>query len=281
MITRICFSTLTIVAALTSAAAHAQFINYHVGRDNLETFVTGTYAGLPNPNYQRLTFLRFNDLEVSDPASSHWHAIGAYSYAGPTGSPTVLPTNGNNRIPETFTGFAPLPLLPGSGAFVGKLVSGIPNGTPQSHDHYDRLEMRSVQELSAAAPGTTEHFLYNSSGGRWNQPLGANARIGLQLLSQTPGLNVATLAGTPILENDLDVFEIGQGDDWSFTPVFWADGNAAPGTYSASLKLVDLSGGIPDSGTFHLDFQVIPEPATFSLALGSAALALVLVRRRR
>lgn len=274
-----CLTLVAFAVGLAAGAAHAQLINYHVGSDNLQTLASGTYTGLANPNYQRLTFLRFNDLEVSDPATSHWHSIGTYTYTGPAATPTVQSTNGNNRIPETFTGFAPLPLLPGSGAFAGKLVSGVPNSTPQSQDHYDRLEMRSVQELAGDPPGSTENFLYNSSGGRWNQPLGANARIALELLSHSPGLNVATQTGTQILANDLDRFEIGQGDDWSFTPVFWVDSSAAPGTYSAQLRLVDESGTYLPSGSFNFDFAVVPEPT--SLALAGAALAAIAVGRRR
>lgn len=261
-----CLSSVTLFASLAAGVAHGQLINYHVGSDNRQTLSSGTYTGLANPNFQRLTFLRFNDLEVSDPATSHWHSIGAYSYTGPAATPTVQSTSGNNRIPETFTGFDPLPLLPGAGAFAGKLVSGIPNATPQSQDHYDRLEMRSVQELAGDPPGSTENFLYNSSGGRWNQPLGAGAQINLELLSHTPGLNVATQSGMQILANDLDRIEIGQGDDWSFTPVFWVDGNSALGTYSAQLRLLNASGGYLPSGSFNLDFAVVPEPGTLGLA---------------
>ena len=106
-----------------------------------------------------------------------------------------------------------------------------------------------------------------------------NARIALELLSHSPGLNIATQTGTQILANDLDRFEIGQGDDWSFTPVFWVDNSAAPGTYSAQLRLVDESGAYLPSGSFNLDFAVVPEPT--SLALAGAGLAAIAVGRRR
>ena len=274
-----CLSLVAVATGLFASAVHAQLINYHVGRDNLQTLISGTYSGLANPNYQRLTFLRFNNLEVSDPATSHWHAIGTYIYTGPAATPTIPSTNGNNRIPETFTGFAPLPLLPGSGIFAGKLVSGIPNATPQSQDHYDRLEMRPVQELASGPVGSTENFLYNSSGGRWNQPLGGGAKISLELLSHSPGLKIATQTGTQILINDLDLFEIGQGDDWSFTPVFWTDGSAAPGTYSAQFRLVDGSGTYLPSGSFNLDFAVVPEPGPLTLI--AVALTAAAIGRRR
>jgi hypothetical protein len=273
-----CFALLAVLGG--SGGAQADFTNYHVGRDNLQTIASGTYAGLPNPNYQRLTFLRFNDLEVSDQVTSHWHSIGAYSYTGPAGSPVVQSTNGNNRIPETFTGYAPLILHPGSGVFAGKLVSGIPDASPQSAVHYDRLAMTSVQDLASEPAGTVENYLYNSSGGRWNQPLGANAQIALKLLSHTPGLGVAASNGTSILVNDNDVAAIGQGDAWSIAPVFWVDASAAPGAYSASLQLVDQSGGLADSGVFHLDFQVVPEPSAAVLSMAGAAVAVAFGRRR-
>jgi hypothetical protein len=272
---------LALVASVCVGAAQAQVSNYHVGSDNLPTLASGTYAGLPNPNYQRLTFLRFNDLEVSDPVTSHWHAIGTYAYTGPAGSPSVQSTSGNNRIPETLTGFSPLNLHPGSGVFAGKLVSGIADASPQSHDHYDRLEMRSVQDLASASVGSVENYLYNSSGGRWNQPLGANAQIALQLLSHTPGLGVAATSGTSILANDNDIVSIGQGDGWAFTPVFWVVANVAPGTYSATLRLIDQSGTFQPSGTFNLDFAVVPEPASAALVVGALVAGVAIRRRRR
>lgn len=275
-----CLAATVIALNSVTGTSRAEIVNYHVGRDSLPTLVAGSYSGLVNPNHQRLTLLRFNDLEVSDPAVSHWHSIGTFSYSGPAASPTVLSTNGNNRIPEIFTGFAPLNLSPGHGAFDGKLVSGVADGSPQSLNHYDRLEMRSVQDLLSGAPGSVENFLYNSSSSRWNQPLGEGTQIVLELLGLTPGLHLSDLQAVSTLANVGESMLVGQGDDWSFEPVFWVDGSAGAGTYSAQFRLIDTSGTHLPSGTINFDFAVVPEPSAVVLgALGVATLAVV--RRQR
>ncbi len=270
------FGTVCVVAAASAGAlvdaAEAYDINYHVAVDKREVLTFGTYAGLANPNKDRLTFLRYNQQEVSDPTRTHYHSIGSYSYTGPVDTSTVTNTNTNNQIPETFTGYAPLNLHPGSGPFAGKLISGIPDTSPQSEHDYDRLEMRSVQDIADAVEPSPEFYLYNSSSGGWKTPLGTDTRVALELLGHSPGLAVAGLDGTVLLENDGDIHEIGVGDDWSFTPVFWVDDDAALGTYSASFKLVDLNGSIAESGVFTLNFAVVPEPTTLGLALGLGGL---------
>ncbi len=276
------FKTVCIVAAASVGAlvdaVEVYGVNYHVGIDKREVLTFGTYAGLANPNKDRLTFLRYNDLEVSDPVNTHYHSIGSYSYTGPIDTAAVVDTNTNNQIPETFTGYAPLNLHPGSGPFVGKLVSGIADASPQSEHHYDRLEMRSVQEFASATEPSAEFYLYNSSSEGWNTPLGPNTRVALQLLSHSPELAVAGLDGATLLEDDGDIYEIGMGDEWSLTPVFWVDDDAALGTYSASFKLTDLSGSLSESGVFTLNFAVVPEPTTLGALLG---LGMLLCGRRR
>lgn len=75
-----------------------------------------------------------------------------------------------------------------------------------------------------------------------------------------------------------DIYTIGSGDDFSFTPTFWTDGAASQGNYSATFKLIDLGTGnnrtlLGKSGTFSFDFQAkpIPEPTT-TIGLGVVGL---------
>lgn len=168
--------------------AQASLVEYYVGVDNRPTITTGTYAGLPNPNFGRLTFL-FAHTNDTTPANNHYHGIGAWSYSGPADSPTLNATNTNNRIPETFTNQDPLPLFPQAGKWVSQAVPGL---------EYSDLQWESTQSLSSAGPGTPEHFLFTSSGGRWAEPLD-NTRVALELVGVTPGLHVADDTGMPIL----------------------------------------------------------------------------------
>ena len=83
------FSLILVTCLGCALAARAVELHYFVAVDSLETLTSGTYVGLPNPNYGRLTFL-FAHPSVEDPSSSHFHAIGAYSYTGPVEAPTVI-----------------------------------------------------------------------------------------------------------------------------------------------------------------------------------------------
>jgi hypothetical protein len=154
--------------------AQASLVEYYVGVDNQQTIASGTYAGLPNPNFGRLTFL-FAHPDETTPADNHYHGIGAWSYSGPAASPTVNATNANNSIPETFSGQEPLPLFQGQGAQAGKWVSQAVPGL-----EYSDLQWESTQSLSSASPGTPEHFLFTSSSGRWAEPLD-NTNLALEL----------------------------------------------------------------------------------------------------
>ena len=92
---------LTSVAALAIATAaladgDAPTDIYIIGVDSLTTLTSGTYAGLPNPNYGRLTFLYAHYT----PGTEHFHSIGAWSYSGSRDNPVVRNTSNNNRIPE-------------------------------------------------------------------------------------------------------------------------------------------------------------------------------------
>ncbi|WP_447984293.1 all3515 family Zur-repressed PEP-CTERM protein [Nitrospira sp. Nam74] len=266
-----------LVSMLTATGAYAVTSEFYVAVDELTTIASGTYAGLANPNYNHLTYLR-GHIEP-DPTTNHFHGIGSYSYTGPAGSQSIIWTNANNRIPETSTGQPPLPLVAGIGAYAGLLVSDAIPGL-----EYSDLTIHSVELLNGFPAGAPEHYLYNSSGGRWNGSL-AGAQVGLQLISLTAGLRINNELGHPILNSVGDVYVLGAGHSLAFTPTFWTEGTAPSGTYSAQFRLVDLGSDMgrspfAPSGTFNIDFQVVPEPSTATLfALGIGVLGIPAIRR--
>jgi len=247
---------------------HTEFF---IGLDGLDVLNRGIYTGLDNPNYNRLTYLIAHREE--DPTTNHFHGIGAYSYSGTVDNPSIDSTNTNNRIPETYTNQPPLTLLPGTGIYRDRLISGL------SNEGYSNLKIEPIASLKNA-PEPEDQYLYNSSNGRW-QPSLQGATIGLQLASISNGLNIVNSAGVDILKSVGDIYTIGSGDNFSFTPTFWTQKAAPLGTYSATFKLLDLGTdnnrtAFKDSGTFSLDFQVkkVPEP---SAILGLGIIGLVTV----
>jgi hypothetical protein len=280
-------SFLTAALLGMTTAAHA-IPFYYVGVDDLQTNATGLvgypipemYSGLPNPNANRLTFLV---ADLPTPERAHFHAVSSYSYTGPASNPTVQSTYifeglAINRVPET--GFqpslAPVPLVPGTGANEGRLVSQSIDGLK-----YNDLRIQSVQALNGFPAGTTEHYLLNSTNGRWNQSL-AGSQVGLQLVFISNGLHIADEAGRKILQGAGAIHPLGPGNNFSFTPTFFTDSTAAPGTYSAEFRFLDQTGLFGESGRFFFDFAVAPEPPTWSLmALGMGMLGLSAWRRQR
>lgn len=265
----------TVVLGVTlswTGLAQASLVEYYVGVDGLQTIATGTYAGLPNPNFGRLTFL-FAHPDDTTPANSHYHGIGAWSYSGPAASPTVNGTNTNNRIPETFTNQAPLPLFPGQGTQAGKWISQAVPGL-----EYSDLQWESTQSLNGAAPGTPEHYLFTSSSNRWAGAL-SNTNVALELVDVTPGLHVADQTGTPILSTIGQTYELGDGNLLSFRPNFFTTENTQA-RYSATFRLIDLNGTLQNSGTFHFDFAPVPIPAAAWL-FGSGLIGLASLARRK
>ena len=260
---------LTLMSALQALATP---LSYYVGVDGLATLATGTYAGKSNPNYGRLTFL-FAHPDEATPAHSHYHGIGAWSYTGPADAPVVNPTNANNRIPETFSGQAPLPLFPGQGAQAGTWGSRAVPGL-----EYSDLRWGSTHSLSGAAPGSLEDYLFKSSSGRWSGTM-KSVDLALKLVDLTPGLHVADHTGLTVLSAVGQVYRLGAGDVFSFSPTFITT-EATRSRYSASFRLVDLSGTVKDSGTFHMDFSPVPEPATIWLFVIGLT-GLVGLQRRR
>ena len=261
------------LAALLSGnfTAHAQDQRgFYVTVDGRNPLTFGTYTGLENPNLGRLTML-YAHWNQETPANNHFHSIGSYGYAGPVESPTVTTTNTNNRIPETYTGQAPLTLQPGTGALAGRLIS-----TP-TDEHYSDVTLYSIHDLGAATEGTPEQIMYRSSGGGYASTSMDGMNLAIELVSMTPGLYL----GTEQLSNPGDRLIVGGETSLRFEPIFWTSDSAAPGTYSAEFKLIDLSGTYADSGTMHFDFAVVPEPASSSALLIGTAVAGLALRRRR
>jgi hypothetical protein len=230
--------------------ARAEQADYFVAVDSLETLTSGTFEGLANPNFGRLTLLVAHRF-VEDPTRNHFHAIGAYTYASLEGGPPfVISTSTNNRIPEISTGFLPLTLYRGVGLHRKHRVS------MPTESEYSNLRIASIQSLAGLPPDSPDGILFRSSGGRWASPLDGT-HIALQRVSLTPGLHVSDEHGNPILLRRLH--ELGDGNTLAQFPTYWTHCAARVGTYSATLKLVDLGSDeerFGDSGRFTFDFRV-------------------------
>jgi hypothetical protein len=288
-------AAVTVTSATSALAYDPQFAQYYVGRDLRATIPTGTYAGLPNPNFNRLTLL-FAHTYLSTPEINHYHAKSPYTYFGPNlgASTAVQPFNGNaaglpsgNYLPEGGTlGNSPrLQLLPGSGVFTGKFISGLAGSLTPADEDFGKLELRSVDALAGGPAGSPAAVLFNSGGstpvGRWTGSI-AGSNLSLVLVSITPGLSVADLSGNTVLSQPGDSVLIGTGGtDMSFTPVLQSSLTGRV-NLSATFKIVDSgtgNGGSPwlESGQYVIN-AVIPEPAALGLLV---PLGLLLTRQRR
>ena len=264
--------------AIFSSQAAAADLSYFVGIDNQQTIPSGTYAGLPNPNYQRLTFLWGHPSE-ENPSGSHYHSKGIYRYTGENlGAATAVTFTVSDYVPEGT--LLPLRLELGTGIYAGKRVTSPSTDVNDPAYLFSDLEIGSVHSLSDEPAGSAELFLFNSSGGRWNAAFDA-ADLHLELVGLTPGLHVGGLGGLSVgLDGPGDDLHLGEGADlFSFTPVLWVDETATPGIYEATFKLTDESGSFGDSGEFRIRTEVVPEPSS-ALALLSG-LGVLLARRRR
>ncbi|MEQ8847811.1 all3515 family Zur-repressed PEP-CTERM protein [Botrimarina sp.] len=274
-----------------AAAPEPGITLYHVGYDNSPLINFGAYTGLENPNYQRLTFLLSHTFP-ENATSNHFHRIGAYSYTGSPSDPQPG-FSANNRVPEPYQMDDGLSLLPGSGVFAGKLISGLgPAAYPgdEIEQEYGDTTIAPIDNLfqydNAADPdGDFDfhpgHYLLNASGGAYKQSI-ANATVGLKLVGLTPGLTIHDGSGSVVMDAVNDSVVLGPGADWAFEPVF-AVGAATPAgaTYEATFVLQDLSPtpAFGDSAEFTFAFVAVPEPSSAAAVL--AALAAGLARRRR
>ena len=260
------------LAPLGSSAAsrHDEGIGFYIGYDGLPAVASGTYAGLSNPNLDRLTFLLDH--------GSHFHGIGTYSYAGRATAPSILSTSANNRIPEISSNEAPLPLIQGSGFYAGTLRTDV------GSSEHGYLGIASIQSLAGHPPGSMEDILFQSSNNRWSGQLN-DAEIGLRLVESTPGLHIGRETTKDIYASG-DTFMLmpGTGSDFEFKPVYWVDDAAPAGVYSATFELLNTASGssIMNSGAFHFDFAVsaVPEPGSHAMFL-AGLLTLISITWRR
>jgi hypothetical protein len=270
------FLGLSVVAL--AAPARADVASYYVGVDDLTTIATGAHAGLPNPNFNRLTML-YAHPSAEAPSTSHYHSKATRIYTGPNlGAATATTWSAGDYLPEGSV--PPIRLTPGSGAYAGKLASNPYADAADPGYPFSILEMRSTQSLAGNPTGSVEQHLFNSSGGRWDAAFGA-ADVHLVLVGRTPGLNVGTPGGLSAgLVNPGDELRLGEPDaGLSFTPTFWTDASAPAGVYEARFKLVDETGTFGDSGEFRFLVSV-PEPGALA-GLGVAGAVLMSRRARR
>ena len=254
------------VTFLSTASARAEISGYYVSVDKRAT-LTGVYAGQPNPNYNRLTFF-VPHADGANPANNHYHGIGAYSLFGPATNVIIVPTNSGFRIPEVYTGQAPLTLvLATNGTHIGKLVS------ITTAEHYSTIRLRPAHAMttnitvSGGVPvtnyygyGSAEWFMFNSSGGLRTQSM-AGSTIALELVSLTPGLHLGDATTADLAVNPGDRVTLGEGSYFDFKPVFWTEANSPVGTYEVKFKLADTTGAWQESGIVTIQFRVVAEPA--------------------
>ncbi|MBM3844747.1 MAG: hypothetical protein FJ405_00480 [Verrucomicrobia bacterium] len=259
--------TLVVAAALAATfnSARAEINDYYDGVDNRPIWTTGTYASQPNPNRGRLTFL-YAHAFAQTPFNNHYHTIGSYFFVGPSNAPVVVPTNANFRIPEGYTGQPPLTLTPATnGPFVGKLVNRA------TSEHYSDARISSVHRLlqhvtstrtNTFGWGSGEYIMFHSSGGRFTNSLDGVV-VAMELVQKSPELRVGTATQPEALANPGDRVTMGDGANFEFTPVVWAEPNTAPGTYELKFKLVDVGGGPSpalESGIVTFWYRVVGEP---------------------
>lgn len=232
--------------------ARADLSRYYIGRDTRE----GTNQG-------HVTLL-FNHVD-------HFHRLGVYGGA-------------EGRIPEGYIG-GELWLWEGEGAFAGRYVSASYHIEGDPTSTYSDLEIRPISTLVADEngnpyPGDSPEGILLAGGTRYLGDLSGTS-LALELVSISGGLSVGDGLGNVLMSSPGDQFLLGPGDGFApFTPVFWTEVGAAPySTYSATFRLVDVNGIVPESGTFRYEFQTVPEPSGLALIGLGVATSLAILRR--
>jgi hypothetical protein len=260
---------IVLAAAMLAASAlpaRAEVVHfYYVGIDSRATIPSGTYAGLPDPNNNRLTFL-YGHQETTNPSSNHYHAKGTYSYTGANvgGATAVNPYNGAFGTGNAVRDAGVFNLLPGDGVFAGQFVSGL-----DPTDDSGNTLLRSVDALAGAPVNSPDWFQFNSGSGRWTKSL-AGTNLQLKLISTTGGASVLDASGKVLMSQSGDTLNLGAGDSMAFTPIF---SMSSLGTGSMVFTLTDLNGLYGDSGQFVYSLNAttaVPEP-TSMLLVGVAA----------
>jgi hypothetical protein len=160
-----------VAAPAPAVAAPVGTHSYYVGIDDFPTLTSGTYAGQPNPNFNRLTFLWADFVEPT--SSNHYHSKAIFTYTGPAAAPTVI-NSPSNYVPEGAN--PPLKLSPGTGAYAGKLVSAPYTDPAAPSFHFSDLTLGSTRSLNGFGPTDGRTYMFNSSGGRWNSAFDAGRR---------------------------------------------------------------------------------------------------------
>jgi hypothetical protein len=258
-----------VVACVSASVAQAQIAEYYVGVDGRPTNISGVYNRLPNPNFARITFL-YAHAFTENVWNNHFHTLGSYTQTGPSNAPVVVNTNANNRIPEVGTRQPPLTLVPAptNSPFAGRLISA------RTDEHYSDLTIRPIHALRTRTVGTNvfeygygsgEHVMYTSSGGRWTNSM-PGAVLALELIEKSAQIGVASGTNPAIVVNPGDRHVIGPADTFEAFPlVLHAAPDAAPGSYIARFKLIDVGPtdgrtAVLESGLFVFDVRVAGAP---------------------
>lgn len=214
-----------------------------IGVDGTEKYASGTFAGLANPNFKRLTLLYAHQYNDS-PESSHYHSKGLFYYSGEATAPKVVNTGGT--LPEGEGSF--LKLLPGEGSLSDYLVSG------QEKVHFANLTFRPVAWLNRSGAKEWETATYKS-GPKFTGSLD-KAKIALEVVSLSEGLVVLNSKGSVVADSAGDRIEVGT-KNFAFKPIIGIKKGASAGPYTAEFRLRDLSGTFKESGSFQVRFQVL------------------------